>query len=68
MLGIELVAAAQGVDLLRPLASSPRLEDLHALVRSAVPKWTEDREMAPALAAGEALLGAPIEPFLARLG
>jgi len=68
VLAIELVAAAQGIDLLRPLVSSPRLEELHALVRGVVPKWTDDREMAPALAAGEALLGAPIEPLLARLG
>ncbi len=68
VLAIELVAAAQGIDLLRPLVSSPPLEALHALVRGAVPKWTEDREMAPALAAGEALLGAPLDPHIARLG
>jgi histidine ammonia-lyase len=67
VLAIELVAAAQGIDLLRPLASSPALEALHALVRETIPEWVEDREMAPALAAGEALLGAPIEPHLRAL-
>jgi len=68
VLAIELVAAAQGLDLLRPLTSSAPLEALHALVRTEVPEWTEDREMAPALAAGERLLGAPLEPHLVRLG
>ena len=35
ILAIELLAAAQGVDLLRPLRSSPPLERLHAAVRRA---------------------------------
>jgi histidine ammonia-lyase len=67
VLAIELVAAAQGLDLLRPLRSSEPLESLHALVRSEIDKWTDDREMAPTLAAGERLLGAPLDPHLARL-
>ncbi len=47
ILAIELAAAAQGIDLLRPLRSSPALERLHARVRARIPKWERDREMAP---------------------
>ena len=36
ILGIELLAAAQGIEFLRPLASSPPLEAAHALLRGAV--------------------------------
>jgi len=68
VLAVELLAAAQGIDLLRPLASSEPLEALHRLVRARVPRWTVDREMAPDLATAEELLGAPVEPLLARLG
>jgi len=67
VLAIEWLAAAQGIDLLRPLATSPPLERLHALLRAAVPKWEVDREMAPDIAAAEGLLGEPIDPLLTRL-
>jgi histidine ammonia-lyase len=67
ILAIELLAAAQGIDLLRPLRSSEPLEALHAAVRERVPKWTVDREMAPDLAAAEAFLGADADPFLRGL-
>jgi hypothetical protein len=36
ILGIELLAAAQGIEFLRPLASSPPLEAAHALLREQV--------------------------------
>jgi histidine ammonia-lyase len=67
ILAIELLAAAQGIDLLRPLRSSGPLEELHAALRARVPKWDQDREMAPDLAAAEEFLAAEIEPFLAGL-
>ncbi|HEX9801062.1 MAG TPA: histidine ammonia-lyase [Thermoanaerobaculia bacterium] len=67
IVAIELLAAAQGIDLLRPLRSSEPLEALHAAVRERVPKWTVDREMAPDLAAAEAFLGADADPFLRGL-
>ncbi|HVS04328.1 MAG TPA: histidine ammonia-lyase [Thermoanaerobaculia bacterium] len=67
ILAIELLAAAQGVDLLRPLRSSEPLEALVAAVRERVPKWVEDREMAPDLAAAEAFLDQGIEPHLEGL-
>ena len=38
ILGIELLAAAQGIEFLRPLRSSAPLEAAHALLRSAVPE------------------------------
>lgn len=56
ILAIELLAAAQGVDLLRPLRSSPRLERLYEQVREVVPMWREDRVMAADIGAGERLL------------
>jgi len=48
---IELLAATQGVDLRRPLQTSPRLRDAVALVREVVPFWDRDRMFAPDLAA-----------------
>lgn len=43
VLGMELLAAAQGIDLIRPLKSTPVLEEFHTLVRTLVPKLEEDR-------------------------
>ena len=64
VLAIEMLAAAQGIDLLRPLRSSPRLEAVHAWVRTAVAPWNEDREMAPDLAAADRLLASGDIPGL----
>ena len=47
ILGIELLAAAQGIEFLRPLKSSDALEQLHALLRSRVPAMAQDRYLAP---------------------
>jgi histidine ammonia-lyase len=47
ILGIELLAAAQGIDFLRPLKSSPALEAAHSLVRSHCPSVARDRHLAP---------------------
>lgn len=47
ILGIELLAAAQGIDFLRPLRSSVALEATHALLRETVPTMPVDRFMAP---------------------
>jgi histidine ammonia-lyase len=67
VLAVELAAAAQGIDLLRPLESSGPLEALHAEVRRRVAPWNEDREMAPDLAAMEELLRGAVDPHLAGL-
>jgi len=47
ILGIEWLAAAQGVEFLRPLASSPPLEAAHALLRRECPAMMTDRYLAP---------------------
>jgi histidine ammonia-lyase len=43
ILAIELLSAAQGIDLRRPLQSSPLLEKVHALVRTKVAFIDKDR-------------------------
>jgi len=43
--GIELLAAAQGIEFLRPLTSSAPLESLHALIRTASPAMMQDRSL-----------------------
>jgi histidine ammonia-lyase len=50
ILGIELLAAAQGIDYLRPLASSAALEQAHTLLRSTCPSMEADRYLAPDIA------------------
>jgi histidine ammonia-lyase len=67
VLAIELLAAAQGIDLLRPLRSSPPLEALHALVRTKVARWDEDRQMSPDIAAAIGLLESALDAHLAPL-
>jgi histidine ammonia-lyase len=47
ILGIEWLAAAQGIEFLRPLASSAALEDAHALLRQHCPSVDADRYLAP---------------------
>jgi histidine ammonia-lyase len=49
IVAIELLAAAQGIDLRRPLATSARLTDAHAMVRNAAAFWDRDRAFAPDL-------------------
>jgi len=50
ILGIELLAAAQGIEFLRPLASSAALEQVLALLRQQVPAMAQDRYLAPDIA------------------
>ncbi len=51
IVAIELLAATQGVDLRKPLTTSPKLADAVAVVRSAVSFWDRDRAFAPDLEA-----------------
>ncbi|MGE0714672.1 MAG: histidine ammonia-lyase [Alphaproteobacteria bacterium] len=51
IVGIELMAACQGVDFHAPLACSPVLERVRALVRGRIAHLEDDRFMAPDLAA-----------------
>lgn len=56
IVAIEWLAAATGVDLLRPLRSSASLEQVHGLLRAEVPKRTADREFAPDIDAARRLV------------
>jgi histidine ammonia-lyase len=56
ILGIEWLAAAQGIDFLRPLQSSPPLEAAHALLRARCPSVMQDRYLAPDIEAATALV------------
>jgi histidine ammonia-lyase len=64
VLGIELLAAAQGCDFFAPLASSAALEAVRSVVRAAVPRLEDDRyfhpdmEKAIALVRGGAIVAA----------
>jgi len=50
VVGIELLAAAQGLEFHRPLTSSPDLEAVHATVREAVAPYGSDHYFAPDIA------------------
>ncbi|EKD45450.1 MAG: histidine ammonia-lyase, partial [uncultured bacterium] len=47
VVGIELLAACQGIDFLRPLTSSPKLEEVYALIREKIPFYDKDRFFSP---------------------
>ena len=56
ILAVEWLAAAAGIDLLRPLRSSDALERIHGLLRGKVPERAADREFAPDIAAARELI------------
>jgi len=56
VLAIELLSAAQGIDLRRPLRSTKPLEAVHAAIRSRVPAMMVDRPLAPDIATVRALI------------
>ena len=47
VVGVELIAAAQGVDFRAPLKTSSILKKVHQSIRERVPHYTEDRFFAP---------------------
>jgi histidine ammonia-lyase len=51
VIGVELLAAAQGVDFHKPLITSAPLQMVHAAVRAKAAFWAEDRYFADDLAA-----------------
>jgi histidine ammonia-lyase len=63
IIGIELLAAAQGCDFHTPLTSSPALERVRQFLRRHVPKLENDRKMAPDIEAATEMVtsGALIE-------
>jgi histidine ammonia-lyase len=56
ILGIELLAAAQGIEFLRPLQSSSALEEALAALRRKVPAMAQDRYLAPDIEHATALV------------
>ena len=57
VVGIELLAAAQGCDFHAPLRSSDALESARALLRAQVPSLEEDRYFHPDMVAATTLVG-----------
>jgi histidine ammonia-lyase len=56
IIGIELLAAAQGIDFHRPLKTSPQLEHVHAQLRAQVPFFDADRFFAPDIEAAKQMV------------
>ncbi len=68
VVGIELLAAAQGIDFHRPIRSSPALERVHAGIRAEVPFYAADRYFSPDIEAASAWVrSGRYAPLLARL-
>jgi histidine ammonia-lyase len=68
ILGIEWLAAAQGIEFLRPLHSSAPLEAAHGLLRQRCPAMMQDRYLAPDIeAATAAVLNGQAAGVLRRL-
>ncbi|OWW19478.1 histidine ammonia-lyase [Noviherbaspirillum denitrificans] len=56
IVGIELLAAAQGVDFHRPLRTSPMLSEVHQRLRQRVPFYDKDRLFAPDIEAAKQMV------------
>jgi histidine ammonia-lyase len=56
ILGVEALCAAQGIEFRAPLPTSPRLQSAMAAIRAASPALTQDRYLAPDIAAAAALV------------
>jgi len=71
VLAVELLAAAQSIDLRRPLRSNPIIEQAHDAVRAVVAKWEQDRYFQPDLEAvatliGDGVFGTWVNDFIGR--
>jgi len=61
VIAVELMAAAEGIDYHAPLKTSPKLQQVHAAVRSHSPHFTADRYWADEMSALQsAVLGGEI--------
>jgi histidine ammonia-lyase len=58
VVAVELIAAAQAIDLRRPLRTGPQLEHVHATVREATPMVSDDRSLSPDIEAVAAAIRA----------
>ncbi|MBA4097323.1 MAG: histidine ammonia-lyase [Rhodospirillum sp.] len=59
IVGIELLAAAQGIELRKPVTTSPRLQKVLGLLRENTAFWDQDRLMAPEIDAAKRLVRNP---------
>jgi len=59
IVGIELLAAAQGIELRRPVTTSAKLQQVLTLLREDTAFWDQDRLMAPDIAAAKRLVRNP---------
>ena len=71
ILAVELLAAAQGIDLRRPLRSNPLIETAHSAIRQVAAAWDKDRYFQPDLEAVAGLIrsqpiGEWVEPLMER--
>ena len=66
IIAIELLAAAQGIDLRRPLTTSAPLESVHEALRGEIPALVEDRAMAADISRAASLMAGP--SLLTRAG
>jgi histidine ammonia-lyase len=53
IVGVELLAAAQGIDFHRPARSSASLESVHADIRGEVARYAADRYFSPDIEAAK---------------
>jgi len=68
VVGIELLAAAQGIDFHRPARSSASLEQVHAGIRGEVPFYAADRYFAPDIRAAQSWVNAGrFSPLVQRI-
>ena len=68
IVGIELLAAAQGIDFHRPARSSASLETVHADIRREVAHYAADRYFAPDIeTAKQWVKSGRFSPFVQRL-
>jgi len=67
IVGIELLAACQGIDFRAPLKTSPMLEEAKALLRSKVKFYDRDRYFSPDIEAAKLLIRSSVyNDFLPR--
>lgn len=68
VVGVELLAGAQGLEFHRPLTTAPDLEQVFAIVREAAPAYAADRYFAPDLERITAtVLAGKLRPFAGDL-
>jgi histidine ammonia-lyase len=68
IVAIELLAAAQGIEMRAPLKTSPKLQKAFDIIRGAVAFYDHDRLFAPDIeAAKQLVVGATFNPMVGRI-